>query len=146
MNLTALLKSLSEVQLELLVIAKQKEPIIIENRIEELNRLIRQESSLISKSRLLEQAIVTSAGSETLNAALKNTVEETSELQFIQADLLETVTELKIRNDVNQKLLSDSLAFVQGSLQLLQPNQDAGTYTKEAAAKLEGKALFDSKA
>lgn len=138
------LKGLLNVQVELLDIAKKKEEVLIKNEIEELNKLIRLESSLVSKSRLLEKSVTTLLSEQSLISYIENEEMPTSDLIAVQKQLLDTVYQLKEQNDLNQKLLQDSLTFVQGSIQLLQP--ESKTYTKEAAAKSKPRTLFDSKA
>ncbi|GAF14039.1 flagellar protein [Bacillus sp. JCM 19045] len=80
--------------------------------------------------------------------SLSSYIEQASELKddltHTQKQLLDTVNSLKEQNELNQRLLSDSLTFVQGSIQLLQPENK--TYTKEASAKSKPRTLFDSKA
>ncbi|WP_054704366.1 flagellar protein FlgN [Bacillus sp. JCM 19041] len=144
MKVALLLREMTDVQLALLDLTRRKQPIIVENNLKELNQIIGQESSLVSKSRLLEKAIVRESEGRSLSSIVETSGDEES--LMLRDTLLTTIHELKNQNEINQKLLNDSLAFVQGSLQLLQPNDSNKTYTRQASEKNESKALFDSKA
>lgn len=144
MKVASLLREMTDVQLALLDLTKRKQPIIVENNLEELNQIIGQESSLVSKTRLLEKAIVRESEGRSLTSIV--TTSEDEEFRLFRDTLMTTIDQLKKQNEINQKLLNDSLAFVQGSLQLLQPNNSNKTYTREASEKNESKTLFDSKA
>ncbi len=136
------LENLLHVQKELLASAQKKRQALIQNQLEQLAQLTGTESSLISKSRLLEKALAEALNGKTLSEmAIQD-----EECRVLQTQLTEVVQQLKAENEQNQKLLMDSIAFVQGTLQVMQPKGDATTYTKDAVATGKTKAVFDSKA
>ncbi|MBM7840436.1 flagellar biosynthesis/type III secretory pathway chaperone [Alkalihalobacillus xiaoxiensis] len=144
MSVLEQLNALLEVHSELLHLSKQKESIIIKNDIDELNKIIRIEASHVSKSRMLEKSVMQLLATQSLSSYIEQANELKDDLTHTQKQLLDTVNSLKEQNELNQRLLSDSLTFVQGSIHLLRPENK--TYTKEASAKSKPRTLFDSKA
>ncbi|MFB4161672.1 flagellar protein FlgN [Geomicrobium sp. JSM 1781026] len=77
--------------------------------------------------------------------------EEQSLLTQRSSTLLAAIERLKERNELNQELLSDSLAVVQSTLQMIQPDEEAIAYAP-AGSSAKGKndyqrySAFDSKA
>ena len=65
-----------------------------------------------------------------------------------QQKLVDIINELKVRNELNQKLVYQSLQFVNMNLSMMQPQQDQSTYSRPNGEKKPptGRSMFDSKA
>ncbi|WP_144559461.1 flagellar export chaperone FlgN [Shouchella miscanthi] len=126
----ALIKQMIEIQCTLIELAKQKENALIENHLEDLQAIVRKESTLVSKANILEMK-------------MKESIDFSADhFSSLKEQLLRSVMELKHRNERNTLLIKDSLSFVKGSLQLFQT--DRSVYTKEAKSKSGKLSIFDS--
>ncbi|RXJ02287.1 flagellar protein FlgN [Anaerobacillus alkaliphilus] len=76
------------------------------------------------------------------------TAEEKHLLATLQQRLLDVIKSLKEKNDLNQKLIHDSLRFVNLSLDMIKPQAETGNYGRpnKEDDEPEGRSLFDSKA
>ncbi|KUP04468.1 hypothetical protein Q75_15305 [Bacillus coahuilensis p1.1.43] len=74
--------------------------------------------------------------------------EEKHELRSLQQSLAEAIEQLKERNELNQRLLLQSLQFVHLNLSMLQPQKPQATYGNPVQGKkpTAARSLFDSKA
>lgn len=76
-------------------------------------------------------------------------IQKKQNLIELHTQFLEAASSLKKQNDLNQQLLSQSLAFVQVSLDLLSPEMDSYNYERPDRTRpyeQEGRSLFDSNA
>ncbi|TMU84299.1 flagellar protein FlgN [Bacillus sp. BHET2] len=74
--------------------------------------------------------------------------EDQATLVHWQQKLVDIISELKIRNELNQKLVYQSLQFVNMNLSMMQPEPDQSTYSRPNGEKKSptGRSMFDSKA
>jgi flagellar biosynthesis/type III secretory pathway chaperone len=74
--------------------------------------------------------------------------DEKAELQKWKQSLLELTVKLKDQNELNQKLVYQSLQFVNMNLSMLQPQSEQTNYSRPTQSKGQPaqKSMFDSKA
>lgn len=105
---------------------------------------------LTSHAKLFLEGKGQPAGNPSLSECILNADNlEKESLIELQTQLLEAASSLKKQNDLNQQLLSQSLAFVQVSLDLLSPEMDSYNYERPDRTRpyeQEGRSLFDSNA
>lgn len=139
-NLLELLERLEEAHLQMLDLAAVKKQTIIDNKVEGLIDIMNRESKLMKVIGQLEErrteAAYTFMQSVGIRSNLNLTLtelsrlvfdpEDKSRLQHIQQKLSGTLQRLKEANELNQKLIEQSLTFIDYSLDLLvgRPNQD----------------------
>ena len=77
-----------------------------------------------------------------------STAEDRKALALWQNELVKIIGDLKIRNELNQKLVYQSLQFVNMNLSMMQPEPDQSTYSRPNGEKKSptGRSMFDSKA
>jgi flagellar biosynthesis/type III secretory pathway chaperone len=157
------LEQLNEVHLILLEIAENKKRSIIDNDIDELNRIVSKENKLLKQISALEQERVSAVNgflkqkgyvataSMTISTLIMMTTkaDEKRSLQDAQSRLTETLKKLREANSANQELIKQSLAFIDFSIDLMagDSSQDV-TYSNQVQhqSKGYGPGLFDSKA
>lgn len=166
MKIQPLLETLSrlyDVQSQLLDLANSKKSIIIQNRTDELSKVMQQESKLIKQLEGLEQERL-EAALQYLNAFGMKGILGTTMTEWIQAvplnkdkvalldwqaKLLEVTQQLKRANDTNQALVHQALDYIDFSLELLTgaESEDA-TYQNPAQARssYKNRRVFDTKA
>ncbi|WP_409252013.1 flagellar protein FlgN [Bacillus sp. SCS-153A] len=73
---------------------------------------------------------------------------EKPELQKLKQNLLDLTVKLKEQNELNQKLVYQSLQFVNMNLSMLQPQAEQTNYSRPSESKGQAaqKSMFDSKA
>lgn len=141
--------------------AKEKTNIVKNNKIEALQKIIKEENKLIRTIRKLEGALMKETRSFLLEKGVSTEEPTISKMIEVAEDyekeaLLERknvleneLKELKRQNDLNQQLLEQSLQFVEMSLDLLNPDIDAYNYDPSNIAEQERERLnisfFDSK-
>ncbi len=108
---------------------------------------LEQERVRYVRSYQREKGFVTENG--TLTELLSYvTAEEKNSLESFQQKLIEVIESLKEKNELNQKLIRDSLRFVNLSLDMIKPQAETGNYGRNNKEddEPEGRSLFDSKA
>ncbi|UCZ52696.1 flagellar protein FlgN [Bacillus shivajii] len=141
--------------------AKEKQAVIKEGDMAQLEQLMKDETVLIQQLRKLEatrQHTVEQWMADkglvkedvTMETILQFFPEERTELEEWQEKLLHEIEQLKQQNDLNQQLLEESLRFVNMSLDSMQPQSHFQNYGRPDVKTEEGPApersLFDSKA
>lgn len=162
-TLIDLLEQLDTVHLHMLDLAAEKKKVIIANEVESLIKIMNQEAKLVKQIEILEQKRAASAQQYLRERGIKSElnlnltelsrlvfdVEEKKRLLAIQEKLSETLQKLKRANELNQKLIEQSLSFIDLSLDILvgRPNQDV-TYHHPAdrSGNVTRSGLFDSRA
>ncbi|GAB6991330.1 flagellar protein FlgN [Paenibacillus pini] len=163
-SLVNLLEQLDVAHKYMLDLAILKKKAVMDNNVDSLIRLMNQETKGMKQIELLEQQRVSEAQQFLQACGIKSqlnlTLTEISRLVFdiedkqkllqIQKQLSETMTQLKEANDLNQKLMEQSLSFIDYSLEVMvgRPNQEA-TYQhpSERNSGLGSRAgIFDSRA
>jgi flagellar biosynthesis/type III secretory pathway chaperone len=161
--LLELMGQLEAIHRELIGLAREKTPVLVRNDIEALNAIIHKENRLVRQVAELDRNRVQRTGeyliSRSYNPDPRVSVsdlikivfkaEEKKALMEAQRNLLDVLAELKRLNQVNQKLIEQSLDFINFSVDLLveDPNQDL--FYKAPTAPTGGKArngLFDTRA
>ncbi|MHA0856228.1 flagellar protein FlgN [Paenibacillus sp. CMAA1364] len=144
MALERLINILGELDMEhqkLIVSGEHKKQLIIANEMEQIISLVKQETRMVKKIEELEQERSVSVNlflkekgiKSNLNLNIKEVTrlvfepEDKARLQKIQLQLNETLNNLKLLNDTNQKLLQQAIAYIDFSIGLLQihPEQEA---------------------
>lgn len=139
-NLLELLERLDDVHIQMLDLAAIKKQAIMDNDVDSLIDLMNRESKLMKLVGQLEeqrsQAVYSFLQGVGIRSNLSLNLSELSRLVFdpddksrllhIQNKLSGTLTNLKKANELNQKLIEQSLTFIDYSLDLLggRPNQD----------------------
>ncbi|MEK5240070.1 flagellar protein FlgN [Paenibacillus sp. FSL L8-0470] len=139
-KLLELLERLDEVHLQMLDLAAVKKQTIMDNKVDGLIDIMNRESKLMKLIGQLEEQRTEAAYAFLQHVGIRSNLNlnltELSRLVFdpedklrllqIQQKLSDTVRRLKKANELNQKLIEQSLTFIDYSLDLLvgRPNQD----------------------
>ncbi|KIL40688.1 flagellar biosynthesis protein FlgN [Gordoniibacillus kamchatkensis] len=161
--LLELMERLAAVHSQLIELANEKTPVLVRNDVDSLNAIIHRENKLVRQVAELDRERVQRTGeyliSRGYNPDPRVTVsdlikiifkaDEKKALMNVQQILLEKLIELKRLNETNQKLIEQSLAFINFSIDLLvdDPNQDL-FYKAPASSSHNAvrNGLFDTKA
>ncbi|WP_052728236.1 flagellar protein FlgN [Domibacillus tundrae] len=114
----------------LLQLAHAKKEAIKENRMDELNRIVRDEQKHISAISILEKQRTAGSEGSVLDQLPALPEEEQVQAASLRDELIKTMLLLKAANDLNAELLDQSLQFVHLQLDLLAP-PDAGNYAPD---------------
>ncbi len=156
------METLLTIHHELLTISVEKVELIKNGDAAALEALIRTEAKLARKIQINDtlrmkqvQAILAKKGKMKENATITDVKEfateaEKEQLDHIQEQLLLAIHQLKTHNDLNQELITESLRFVNLSLDLIVPYKEDISYSRRQEDDddrfLTGHSLFDSKA
>lgn len=161
-TLIDLLERLDEVHLQMLDLAAAKKQAIMENKIESLIEILNRESKMMKLVEQLEAQRAEAAFSFLQGVGIRSNLnlnltelsrlvfdpEEKSRLVHIQTKLSNTLNDLKKANELNQKLIEQSLTFIDYSLDLLvgRPNQEM-TYhhPSDKSSNVYRSGLFDAR-
>lgn len=136
MGIDALLETMSKLRqfhVALLQLAEEKTPILVRNAVDELNGIVNKEGKLMRGIAELERERIQHINEYLLargyNPNPKITISDLVKVIFkaedklalaeSQRNLIETLAKLKERNTLNQKLVEQSLAFIDYSLDLV---------------------------
>lgn len=159
----AMLSNLEKMHTSLLSLAHEKTMLIKENNTAKLDQLLKDEQAHIAAINQIEnqrQLAVTDylnkqgrnvSGNFSISDIIQIIESPTEKQALTEAKdrLLHVIHDLKWQNDLNQKLTFQSLQFVNLSLDMVRPQQDAMNYSKnEIQGTKESKVrpAFDSKA
>ena len=160
-NILLALDKLDMLHKSLLEIAYKKTEAIKVGDMDSLNQLLKDEQAHVAGISQLEQQRqievtdylrakgIAPIDSPTVAQVLEHTStkEEKDLLKAARNKLLLTVETLKQQNELNQKLLFQSLQFVNMSLDLLRPKPDQINYSRnEVNSPVKDKSYFDSQA
>ncbi|AIQ49714.1 flagellar biosynthesis protein FlgN [Paenibacillus sp. FSL R7-0273] len=139
-RLFELLERLDETHLQMLDLAAVKKQAIMDNKVDGLIDIMNRESKLMKLIGQLEEKRGEAAYTFLQGVGIRSNLnlnltelsrlvfdpEDKSRLQQIQHKLSDTLHRLKKANELNQKLIEQSLTFIDYSLDLLvgRPNQD----------------------
>lgn len=139
-KLLELLERLDDTHLQMLDLAAVKKQTIMDNRVDGLIDVMNRESKLMKLIGQLEEQRAEAAYTFLQGVGIRSNLnlnltelsrlvfdpEEKSRLQQIQQKLSNTLLRLKKANELNQKLIEQSLTFIDYSLDLLvgRPNQE----------------------
>lgn len=141
-----------------LILAEDKKDIIIDGKIKELEALTSKEQALIGtliklenmRSQVLDQLIISlQAGHVESLTDLMQFLDEASKVKIEMAknELSSVVNKLKDKNELNGKLLEQSLDLIEINMELIAGLEADGRYDSQAVDK-KGKVksnLFDAK-
>lgn len=142
---------------KLLNLAIRKTDLLTKGNVDGLQDIMREEQTLTAAVTVLENERQTAAKNFvkaesgeglTLADCIKAATPEAAEtLSALRDKMLEIVTQLQERNELNEQLIYQSLQFVNMNLELLQPKNETG-YGRPNAKKpaQPSKSFFDSKA
>ncbi len=132
-NLIDLLSEQKEYYSELVILAEEKKKVIIENDIENLEKITTVENILINKNIKLEEArfeIVEDIATVMNKSAEELTVtkiaeiitdeEQTKKLKQLSKELTEMIQKLKDYNEKNRELIQSSLEYIEFSVNVMQ--------------------------
>ncbi len=164
-QIVATLEKLEKMHKSLLELANKKTEFIKSNDMEQVDVLLKNEQAHVAAIDTLEQqrqVMVTDylrakgiafTGTPTVAELIEAAEpQEAKELQDVRSRLLQVVTELKVQNDLNQKLVLQSLQFVNLTLDMLRPQpEQAGTFNYSGAevrgkTNIGKKSYYDSQA
>jgi len=153
------LEELVSIHENLLTISEEKTKVIKEGSIDKLQNLLVKERKQI---RLSEQAEVnrqtvveqwcmnngTTVDSATITNILQMLTDEVErqKLEHTATKLTETITRLKQQEQLNHVLISQSMQFVQLSLDLMSPTLKNMNYGVNKESDITTRSVFDSKA
>lgn len=139
-------------------LTNNKKDIIISAQIKELDKITQVEQNLILKLGKLEnqrQDIIEKLGND-LNIKENITVtnvlshinkSDSKEIETLKGDLLKIIDNIKVKNDLNNMLIKDSLDYISFNLNMLTDSSQDSTYSKGAGESKtkQSKSLFDVK-
>ncbi|KMY55512.1 hypothetical protein AC623_17495 [Bacillus sp. FJAT-27231] len=137
----------------LLALCEKKTDIIKRNDMDGLDQLLKDEQKYTAAIQTLEverqreAEKVAGKAEATIEDCISAATEADKErLAKLQTSLLERLKQLKELNDLNQKLIYQSLQFVSMSMSMLQPQPQQATYTHPAkhAGQRPKRSMFDS--
>ncbi|MBP2078907.1 flagellar protein FlgN [Oceanobacillus polygoni] len=153
------LKELVQIHTDLLATSEEKTRIVKEGSIENLQTLLVKERKLLRLSEQAEkkrqqsvsdwcEANRISNEDATITTILKHILSETEQvkLESIATQLTELITKLKQQEQLNQALISQSMQFVQLSLDLMSPTLKSMNYGVKKETEVSNRSVFDSKA
>ncbi|WP_406686216.1 flagellar protein FlgN [Rossellomorea vietnamensis] len=160
-NLIATLEKLYKLHKSLFDLSVNKTDVIKKGDMSELDRVLKDEQKHLAaidkveanrvreSNYYLDSLGVRMQSSPTISTCIKYSSTADKEiLSQWQHKLVDTIGDLKERNELNQKLVYQSLQFVNMSLSMLQPQSEKLTYSHPNDEKLTStiRSLFDSKA
>lgn len=130
----------------LLGLSYAKNSAIKENKMDELNRIVRDEQKHVSAVSILEKQRTASTAASVSDQLASLSEEDQAQAAQLRDELVQVMQELKAANDLNAELLDQSLQFVHLQLDLLAP-PDSGNYAPEGDQEGPSSGpVFDSKA
>jgi flagellar biosynthesis/type III secretory pathway chaperone len=161
--LTDAMENLIRIHDSLLELAKQKTQVLVQNDVDQLNRIVNKESVLVRQIMELDRERVEAIDAFLAEKCYKPipniTISELAKLIFKAEDkqrlsdkqkaLLERVDRLREHNTLNQQLIEQSLAFIDYTLDLIigSPEEEA-IYGNPAgrSPSIRRPGIFDSRA
>lgn len=157
------LNNLEKMHMSLLSLAQEKTVFIREDNMAAIDQLLKDEQAHLAAINQIErqrQQAVTeylkeqgrnSSGDATISDVIHTVQSETEKQDLTEAKdrLLHVIHDLKWQNDLNQKLTFQSLQFVNLSLDMVRPQQNAMNYSRneiEGAKESSARPTFDSEA
>ncbi|WP_431029173.1 flagellar protein FlgN [Lysinibacillus sp. LZ02] len=157
-NLISTLEKLERMHKSLLELANKKTDLIKANDMEQLDDMLKTEQAHVAAIETLEQQrqkMVTDylqakgiafTGTPTVAQVIDAADgAEKQALQEVRERLVELVTTLKQQNDLNQKLVFQSLQFVNFTLDMLQPQRNQTNTFNYSGAEVRGEANIAKK-
>ena len=159
LHLIVTLEQLISVQKQLINFAEQKKTVLIERKIDELNKLVQEETKVVKQLDELENErmkLVNTLLEKHPTLSFSQFVEQIQEagtrenLQIQLKTLQNLMGELQAKNKVNERLLKDSMSFVQHMIeQVTKSKQQHFNYQSPLAQQkspTNSQGFFDTKA
>ena len=159
--LVTTLEKLYKLHKSLYDLSVQKTDVIKKGDMNELDQMLKEEQKHLAAINTIEierqqQSVlylqsqgIQSVDAPTISQCIEHSLDDDrEELLTWQQKLVSIIDELKNRNELNQKLVYQSLQFVNMNLSMMQPQPDQSTYTRPNGEKNSpsGRSMFDSKA
>lgn len=158
-TLASKLEELIDIQKQLLDFAELKQVILIERKVDELNGLVKEEAKLVKRLNRIEserEKLVAELGKEHPYLSFSQFVEGLSDeimkkkLQTQIRTLQELLLKLQAKNKINERLLIDSMTFVQHMIdQVTKTKQQNFNYQSPMdpqKSQTSNRGFFDTKA
>jgi len=154
-RMVEILKKQLEIYKEILKISEDKTDIIVKDKVDELKPMVEREEVLAGSYISLEKqrlAIIKEfAESKGINEVLriddlcKHFPDLADEMKSLKAEILDITKKIKVKNELNQRLVKNSLEYINFSVGLITgTNTGTGTYGKGGnAMQGEAKKFFD---
>ena len=161
-DLIQTMDQLNQVHESLLELSKLKTNVLIQNQVEQLNQIVNKENNLMKQITKLDHQRIDNISQFLLNKGYKPNAkitvndltklvfkaEEKQALKSTQEKLLGTIEQLKQLNQLNQKLIEQSLAYIDYSMDLvLGPPEDEVVYHNPSLQQnIKRNGMFDRRA
>lgn len=153
------LDDLINIQNQLIIFAEQKTTVLIERKVDELNKLVQEETKVVKqlsdldneRERLVE-SLLQKHPSLSFSQFVEQLPEDStrSKLQSQLETLQELMIELQAKNKINERLLTDSMSFVQHMIeQVTKSKQQHFNYQSpigQQKSLTSSQGFFDTKA
>lgn len=157
--MTATLDELIAIQKQLICYAERKQTVLIEHKVDELTELVKEENRLIRRLGQLEderQRLVTEVLEEHPGLSFSQFAEQVTDESAKQAlqeqlkTLQQLLSELQLKNRQNEKLVIDSMGFVQEMIEHVTASKkqpyNYQPQTRAQKPQPENRGFFDTKA
>lgn len=148
-ELMAVLKAELEGLKAIKELAYQKTDVIVNNEVEELEKITKKETELINQMANIEKArlkLLNSWGLD-MNTPLSHIIEkipeEKEDLEKLAEELKAYLMDIQVRNNMNKELIEDNLEWIEFNINLLTQTAAPTTYNKKDSKT--GQSLFDRK-
>ncbi|MGG4169097.1 flagellar protein FlgN [Rossellomorea vietnamensis] len=160
-NLTTTLEKLYKLHKSLFDLSVNKTDVIKKGDMAELDRFLKDEQKHLAaintveaerqreSSHYLQSRGVAFIEAPTISQCIEHSSPQEKEtLAHWQQKLVDIIGELKVQNELNQKLVYQSLQFVNMNLSMTQPQPNQSTYSRPNGEKKTpaSRSIFDSKA
>ncbi len=153
------LEELISVQKQLINYAERKQTVLIERKVDELNKLVQEEAKIVKRLNELEterEQLVEGLLQKHPSRSFSQFVEQIPEastrnnLQLQLKTLQQLMEELQVKNKINERLLKDSMSFVQHMIeQVTKSKQQHFNYQSpmgQQKSSTNSQGFFDTKA
>ncbi|BCB05703.1 flagellar protein FlgN [Bacillus sp. KH172YL63] len=160
-NLLTNLEKLYKLHKSLFDLSVNKTDVIKKGEMIELDRVLKEEQKHLAAintveaerqreaAQYLQLRGISMNGTPTISQCIEHSTQEEQEsLANWQQKLIGMIDDLKVRNELNQKLVYQSLQFVNMNLSIMQPQPEQSTYSRPNGERKSpgGRSMFDSKA
>lgn len=149
-ELELILKRLLETIIELKQLSLEKTDLIINNNIEELEKLTKKEETLINKMGTIENERVNlleiwGVGKNTpISDVIERVPDDNTQLIYIKDEMTKILGELDLRNRLNNDLIRENLDWIDFNMNLITSTPVEQNYGNEKSQG-NGKSIFDRK-
>ncbi|AGB42151.1 flagellar biosynthesis/type III secretory pathway chaperone [Halobacteroides halobius DSM 5150] len=119
---------------EVYQLAKEKQEVIMNDKLDKLEEIIKQEEEYLQTVQKLENTREQLVGEKNISQVMANAKEPMrSRLDNLQDKLLKMTMKLQDLNQLNGKLLEDALQLANINLSILGVNQQNNTYSRQGS-------------